>query len=86
VLDARVAELARELSKPNVKLEIRKLVLKLFADKYIEFIQVALQESSATTLESRELLEPSDLFLEVLTALRAADWNTIRAINHKLLS
>jgi hypothetical protein len=80
-----VAELAELLSWPNVQREIRQMVLHLFSNKYIEFIQVALKDCGAELVlarESRELLEPSDLFLEVLAALRAADWDRIRAINH----
>ena len=66
-------QLAKALSGDNVKREIRDIVLSLFTDKYVEFVQIALQEGAACMSKDSIILEPSDLFLEVISALRTND-------------
>jgi hypothetical protein len=84
-----VKQLADALTLEHVKPETREIVLSLFADKYVEFVQIRLKPCSAIVVGARERgnpLEPSDLLLELLAAVVANDVDKILAMNHEFRS
>jgi hypothetical protein len=86
-LDACIDQLAAALSSEHVSGETREMVTRLFADKYVKFVEVHLKPSSATiTRESVDLLQPSDLLLELIAALAAHDFDRVAQIDHRLRS
>lgn len=85
-MDESVKRLAECLSGPNVKQEIREMVVSLFADEYVKFVQITFNEGPTPMLKSSSLLEPSDLFLELIAALAALDFDKVASINHMLRS
>jgi hypothetical protein len=79
--------LKRALSLDFIKPEIRQIVLSLVEEKYVEFVQIRLQDRAATGSGAHDqmmLLEPSDLMLELCAALAANDSDRILAIDHRL--
>ena len=79
-----VVILADRLSGPNVKSEIRALVMKLFDEKAIKLVQITLDERAAPVLKDSRLLKASDAFLELLSALGALDWDKVVRIDHEV--
>jgi len=79
--------LKHALSLDFIKPEIRQIVLSLVEEKYVEFVQIRLQDRAATGSGAHDqvmLLEPSDLLLELCAALTANDSDSILAIDHRL--
>ena len=80
-------QLAVAISADRVKPEIRRMVIDLFADHGVEFIRVRLKRRLAMGAQKeRPILEPSNLFLELLAAAVANDGDKILAINHRIRS
>jgi hypothetical protein len=69
-----------------MELEVRDALVSLVSDKFPEFIQITLDEGAAPVRVHGGLLQASDTFLELLSALRAHDIDKALAINHRLRS
>ncbi len=86
-LDACMEELTRLLSAKDVQPEIRETVLALFEDKFVKLVQIYLKPNTTNrTRESVDLLQPSDLLLELVSAVAAHDRDKVTAIDHEARS
>ena len=82
-----VRQLGDALLLSHIKPEMREMVLRLFGDRFIKFVQIRLKPCGAIGAgEGGDSLEPSDLFLELLSALVTNNVDEILSVDHRARS
>jgi hypothetical protein len=85
-LNSVLEQLAVSLRVAETEPELRECVLRLLSDEFVQLVQITFDKGAARMTESSIILEPSDLLLELLTAVRANDGDAALACEHKIRS
>ena len=81
-----VDELAWLLLGRRGQHKLRVRIRRLFSEKFEKLVIIVFEKPAAGAFEMTMRLQPSDLFMRLLAAVRASDGDAVAIIEHEILS